>query len=144
MVEGFALVDAELGWTGGGSGWWVVRIEHDLEPHFTRSLRITLQQGRDGATATVLISGATTFRVQNEREMHDFWLARHNEGIAQGMFYTVKSSGYLGDFDGGVSATAQPQKHYILSAEEDCVEFIGPGWGHDLRIEIHQPSAEVR
>lgn len=141
MVEGFTLLDTEVGWTRGGGGWWIVRIEYDLEPEFTEKLTVTLQAGRGGEIVKIVISGITSFRVQNEREMHEFWIRCESEGVAPGMFYSVRNSGYLSDFDEGVSATAKAQKHYILSAEEDCLEFIGPAWGRDLRIEIDgQPA----
>ncbi|WP_421935815.1 hypothetical protein [Phenylobacterium sp.] len=143
MVEGFRQIDAEVGWRCGVAGWWIVRVEYDLHPEFTRKLTVTLQNGRDGECATVSVSGVTSFRVQNEREMHDFGLRRQAEGVASGMFFKVSKSGYLSDFDGGVSATAKPQTHYILFAEDDCLEFIGPAWARDFRIEIAQP-AQVR
>ncbi|RAK62544.1 hypothetical protein [Phenylobacterium kunshanense] len=136
MVEGFVLVDAEVGWTHGGSGWWIVRLEYDLEPEYTRRLTVTLQNGRDGPIANVSISGVTSFRVQDEREMHDFAVRLRREGVASGMFYTVTKSGYLSDFGGGVSAAANPQTHYIVVAEDDCLEFIGPAWASDFQIEI--------
>ena len=136
MVEGFSLVDAEVGWTHGGRGWWITRIEYDLEPDYTRMLTVTMHNGRGGPNAKVSISGVTTFRVQNEREMHDFAVALHREGAPSGMFYTVNKSGYLSDFEGGVSSIAKPQTHYILFAEEDCLEFIAPAWARDLRIEV--------
>lgn len=138
MIEGFAVIDADVGWhPSDPKGWEIVGVEYGLEPEFTRRLEVTLQRGRGGERARVLISGATSFRLQHERDMVSYWAQAHKEGVPSGMFYTVRKSGYLDDLShGGVSAAAKPQTHYLLSADADCVEFVGPAWGSKLSIEV--------
>jgi hypothetical protein len=57
------------------------------------------------------------------------------EGVQHGTFYTVRESGYLHDFEGGVSACWKRQLHYIISGG-DCLEFLAPGWARDFAIRV--------
>jgi hypothetical protein len=143
MAKGFRLVDAEVGWRPrNAEGWWIARVEATL----TRPKTVTLvMQQSEGEVATVTLTGITSFRVQDEREMVDYWQQMQAEGVARGRFYTIETSDYLNDLAGGVSPLAHQQVQYLVLAEEECVDFLGPGWGViPMKIDITFYNSDVR
>lgn len=145
MAKGFKLIDADIGWRPKQPGGWCIeRLEANLTG--SKTLTISMYCGWAGSeeTATIKLTGFTSFRVQNEREMVDYWRQMRAEGVAQGLFYTVENSDYLNDLAGGVSPLAHPQVHYLMVAEEECLDFLGPDWATPMSIDVTFGADQTR
>lgn len=145
MAKGFKLIDADIGWRPKDPrGWWIERVEASFAAPKTLTISMYCGQAGSEEAATIKLIGFTSFRVQHEREMVDYWQQMRAEGVAQGLFYAVETSDYLNDLAGGVSPLAHPQVHYLMVAEDECLDFLGPDWATPLSIEVTFGPAQLR
>lgn len=80
MIQGFRLLDQELGLSARrGAPFQIDEVRFGFEP--ARSLRITL--GDTESLDHILIEDPTSHRVQDERDMLDYWSARSGEGVGK-------------------------------------------------------------
>lgn len=121
MIQGFWLIDQELGLSArSGAPFQIDEVRFGFEP--ARSLRITL--GDTESLDHILIEDPTSHRVQDERDMLDYWSARSGEGVGIGCVYQIAQSPYLSELSKGVSSFERALVHYLFLGEDVCVEVI--------------------
>ena len=85
-------------------------------------LRIEVNEG--GHTFSIIFPQPVSFRVQDEREMVDYWLARDLEKVPAGLLYSIAQSRYLDEFAQSPSVTHQPLIHLLITGYDTCVEVL--------------------
>lgn len=120
-VQGFRLLDHELGLSArSGAPFQIEEVRFGFEP--ARRLQITLGD-REGLDH-IVVDDPTSHRVQDERDMLDYWSARSGEGVGNGCVYQIAQSPYLSELSQGVSSFERALVHYLILGEDICVEVI--------------------
>ena len=121
MVQGFKLLDSELGISQRRAApFQISEVCFGFEPHGL--LRIVLSGEK--LLDHIVFDDPVSHRVQDERDMLDYWSARSREGVAIGGIYKIAESQYLSDLSKGVSSFERSLTHYLVLGEDICVEVI--------------------
>jgi len=118
-VSGFTLLH------GGGyhPGGWLGRVIDVRVGHVTDyALDIRLEQ-RSG-DVILRFPSPLSFRVQEERDLMDYWCARSGEGVPVGVLYAIARSSYLDEFAGTISGQTHVVTHYLVAGDDLCVEVL--------------------
>lgn len=121
VLQGFRLLDLQLGLSArSGAPFQIEEVRFRFEP--ARRLLITL--GAREGLGHILFEDPVSHRVQDERDMLDYWSARRDEGVGNGCVYQIAQSPYLSELSKGVSSFERELVHYLVLGEDICVEVI--------------------
>jgi hypothetical protein len=126
MIQGFRLLDEELGWERpddwrpGEIGWEVLEVGLGL----TTGFDLHVELSRNGSRVRVVFKKPVCFRVQDSSDIVHYWQACAAENAQGGTFYLIEKSAFLDELSMGISAIGAPLKHFLI-AGETCVEVLG-------------------
>lgn len=103
--------------------WDIVEVGFGASTGWTLSAKLA---DRHGGTRWVLFDDPVSFRVQDEREMLDYWGARDAQNAGIGALYTILDSSYLKELGTGLTALTDngALTHFLLAGENTCLEVI--------------------